>query len=247
VLPFALPRLDIQALGDVQVTIDGKPVTNADWQGQAARDLFYYLVTHPDGLTKETVGSVFWPESSPAQMKRQFKNAIYRLRQALGPEVVLFDEDRYRFNRELDYAYDVESFLGKLDEAQATSDPDTRATALQAALGFYTGPYLPGTEGEWALWERERLAQLHMQQTLRLAELELERGKYKSVLEVCQEALTEDPCLEEAHRLAMRAHAALGNRAAVVRQYERCRQALLDEVQAPPSPQTVALYETLTR
>jgi hypothetical protein len=45
----------------------------------------------------------------------------------------------------------------------------------------------------------------------------------------------------------MRAHAALGNRAAIVRQFESCRQALLNEVNVPPSSQTVTLYETLMR
>jgi DNA-binding SARP family transcriptional activator len=43
----------------------------------------------------------------------------------------------------------------------------------------------------------------------------------------------------------MRVFAALGNRAAITRQYERCRTALQKEIDAYPSPQTVSLYETL--
>jgi two-component SAPR family response regulator len=247
VVPFSSPKLHIQALGKAQVVVDSKPVANADWQGQAARDLFFYLLTNPDGLTKEAVGTIIWPESSPAQLKLKFKNAIYRLRQALGQEAVMFDEDRYQFNRMLDYEYDVESFLGKLTQAQATNDPDKQIAAYQTAIHIYKGTYLPEIEGEWAWWERERLRKAHMDATIRLAELHLETGRPTSALEFCRRALSEDPCLEEAHRLAMRSHAAIGNRAAVVRQFKRCQQALLEEVNVPPSSQTMALYETLIR
>jgi hypothetical protein len=45
----------------------------------------------------------------------------------------------------------------------------------------------------------------------------------------------------------MRIHAAMGNQAAVVRQFEHCRQTLLNEVKVNPSPQTISLYEALIR
>jgi ATP/maltotriose-dependent transcriptional regulator MalT/DNA-binding SARP family transcriptional activator len=244
-VPFGSATLKIQALGRAQVMVEGKPVANADWQGQAARNLFFYLLTYPDGLTKESLGSIIWPESSPGQLRLSFKNAIYRLRQALGQEAVLFDEDRYQFNRALDYEYDVETFLGKLAQAQATADLDEQIAALQSAIHIYKGPYLPEVEGEWAWWERERLRQAHIEATVQLAELHLKSGRHAAALEYCQRAFAEDSCLEEAHRLAMRAHAAMGNRAAVVRQFKQCRQALQEEVNVSPSSETMTLYETL--
>jgi hypothetical protein len=142
-VPFVSPKLHIQALGRAQVAVDGRPVANADWQGQAARDLFFYLLTNPHGLTKEAVGTTIWPDSSPAQLKLKFKNAIYRLRQALGQEAVLFDEDRYQFNRTLDYEYDVETFFGKLAQAQTANNLNDQVAALQSAIRIYSGPYLP--------------------------------------------------------------------------------------------------------
>lgn len=246
-VPFGSPRLHIQALGRAQVLVDGRPVANADWQGQTSRDLFFYLLTFPGKVTKEIVGSVIWPESSTAQLKLKFKNAIYRLRQALGQEAVLFDEDLYQFNRASDYEYDVEIFLGKLAQAQAAADIDEQIAAYRAALSVYQGPFLPETEAEWAWWERERLSRAHLEAAIRLAELYLEIGKPVSALEYCQLALSVDPCLEGAHRLAMRVHAASGNRAAVVRQFKQCQQVLLEEVNVPPSDQTTTLYETLIR
>ena len=246
-VPFGSPRLHINALGRAQVSVDGKPLANADWQGQAARDLFFYLLTSTNGLTKEVVGTIIWPDSSPGQLKLKFKNAVYRLRQALGQETVLFDEDRYQFNRTLDYEYDVETFLEKLAQAQAATDRDQQVAGYEAAIHIYKGPYLPDVEGEWAFWEREYLRRTQMEAIVKVAELHLEAGRHTIALNYCQRALAEDLCLEEAHRLAMRAHAALGNRAAVVRQFKQCQQSLLEEVNAPPSSQTTVLYETLIR
>lgn len=245
--PLASPKLTIQAMGRAQVSVEGKLVSNAAWQGQAARELFFYLLTQSDGLTKESVGSLFWPECSSAEVKLKFKNAIYRLRQAVGPEVVVFDEDRYYFDRGLDYEYDVETFWARLARAEKVKANSERIAAYQNAVQAYGGPYLPEVGADWASWERERLKQAYLEAVLRLAELCLETEDYRPALDYCQLVLAEDDCLEEAHRLAMRAHAALGNRAAVVRQYERCRQALLSEVSMPPSSQTTALFEMLTR
>ena len=158
-----------------------------------------------------------------------------------------FEEDRYQFNRSLDYEYDVEIFLGRLAQAQMATAPEGQVAAYQAAVRIYKGSYLPEAEGEWAWWERERLQQAHLEATVKLAELHLGAGRHTTALEFCQLALSEDSCLEEAHRLAMRAHAAMGNQAGVVRQFKRCQHALQEEVNVPPSSQTVTLYETLIR
>jgi LuxR family maltose regulon positive regulatory protein len=74
------------------------------------------------------------------------------------------------------------------------------------------------------------------------------RNRYvKKTLYRLRRALSQDACLEEAHCLAMRAYAATGNQAALARQFERCRQAMQEELGIPLSPQTEALHERLMR
>ncbi|MCB0153954.1 MAG: bacterial transcriptional activator domain-containing protein, partial [Anaerolineae bacterium] len=165
----------------------------------------------------------------------------------LGTEAVLLDEgsDRYYFNRNLDYEYDVESFQKAVEQARQASSLAQQMSAYRRVLELYKGHYLPWVEGTWAWAERERLWLLFKEASLQLAQLHLDAGQYEQVLKQCQHLLAKDPCLEQAHRLAMQAHAGLGNRAAVVRQYELCCDTLLREVNAPPSSQTEALYNML--
>jgi LuxR family transcriptional regulator, maltose regulon positive regulatory protein len=247
-IPFAPPKLTIQALGKSQVVRDGNQVSVPEWQNQRkVRELFFCLLSNAQGLTKEEIGLIFWPESSAAQLKLQFKNVIYRLRHALGPDIVLFDEDLYWFNSDLDYEYDVENFLSCIATARTNDQIEQKVSAYTRALNLYQGPFLPEADGAWISTERERLRSLYVQAALELAQILFETSVYNTALEYCQLALGEEPCLEEAHRLAMQIFAARGNRAGINRQFERCKQALIDEVNALPSPQTLSLYESLIR
>jgi len=246
-VPFAPPRLFVQALGRLQVKTGDHILTSTDWQAQEACDLFFYLLTHPEGLTKEQIGLAFWPESSPAELKLRFKNNMYRLRHAAGKDIVLFKDETYYFNHYLDYEYDVETFLREINEAQQSDNLDKKASHLRAALKTYKGSYLPEVDETWVVLERQRLHQIYIDALLELTGLYLEKRQYETALKYCQHALEQDHCLEAAHRLAMRIHAAMGNRAAVERQYDLCRRTLQDEFNLQPSPQTETLYQTLTR
>ena len=118
---------------------------------------------------------------------------------------------------------------------------------VRSALTLYAGDYLPDVDQEWVVPIREHLYQLYVEAMLNLALYHLEQQEYRSALQWTQQLLEEDPCHEEAHRVAMRAYAGLGNRSGVARQFQICRDALWEQVQVPPSPQTLTLYERLVQ
>ncbi len=239
------PRLSFQALGTVQVMIGDKCVTGAEWEAKVARDLLFCLLAHPGGLTREEIALIFWPDHTPAQLKLQFKKTIYRLRRAVGQDVICLIQDRYRFNRALDYEYDVEAFETHLAQAEAGAGTKEGAASYQAAINLYKGPYLSDVDGTWVHAERERLWQAFVHAVLELADYCFAEGDFARTLELVHRVLKQDACVEEAVRLALRAHAALGNQADMARQLDRFRQALLEEADAPLSPETKMLYESL--
>ena len=243
--PRDLPSLRMCALGRAEVLVNGQEVTNSDWKTKAARDLLFCFLAHPEGLSKEQVSMLFWPDSSPDQIKTRFKNSIYRLRSALGQEVIVYDNNIYRFDRSLDYEYDVELFLENVTLGNSATEASAQIKAYRAATQIYGGDYLLDIDSPWAVIERERLYRLYVDSFLSLAGLYFEADQADDALQCCQRILEKDPCLEEAHRITMRIYASLGNRAKVARQYAQCQQALQEELAAPPSPQTVELYASL--
>ncbi|MBI1297035.1 tetratricopeptide repeat protein [bacterium] len=238
-------KIQIRALGRGEVTYNGNRLDNSDWQTTSARELFFCFVAHDDGLTKEEVGEIFWSDSTPGQLKTRFKNAIYRLRSAVGPDAVIFENDLYFFNRTLDYEYDVEHFEDAISKAKRSLDIEAKRVALLQATALYQGDFLPEFEPAWAQLERTRLRGLYVDAMLDLGEICLAMNDPNRALDRSRLLLSDDPCLESAHRLAMSAHAQLGNRAGVARQFEQCSDALMAEFGVPPSQETEMLYDRL--
>lgn len=238
-------QIFIRTLGQIEVRFENKPVRSSDWQAQTARDLLLLLIAHPAGLTKEEIGAIFWPEASPDQLKTRFKNTIYRLRKALRPDVVVFEGDVYRFNEALDHIYDVALFLNSVKQARAETEIAKQQQLYQQAVTAYGGEYLPDTDASWVWSERERLQRIYFEISLELGDLYIQTQEYQHALACGERLLAQDSCYEAAHRLMMRAHAATGNRAAVARQFQECERVLQCEIAAPPSEQTIALYNQL--
>ncbi len=245
IIPFAPATIYIRALGRMQVRVDDHKITSSEWQTQAARDLFFMLMAHPEGMTKEEISLIFWPDASLEEAKFRFKNTIYRLRRAVGKNSILLDQDIYRFNNKLDYEYDVEVFLRENAQAAQSREPMEKLTHYREALKTFRGNYLTEIEDTWALNPREYLRQNFLAVLLSAATIYFDLAKYEQSLEYCQRALDEDNLLEEAYRLALRTFAAMGNRVGLIRQYKRCVETLEREINAPPSEQTQALYQEL--
>lgn len=244
-LPSSPPELTIFSLGQVQVEKGGQALTNKDWKTKLSRDLFFCLLAHPEGLHKDVLSEMFWPESQPDQLKFNLKKALYNLRKAVGKDMLLFKEGYYQFNWDADYEYDVETFWNQIDRAQKAPDRRRRLAAYEAACTLYNGPYLPNVEGTWVYSPREQIWQAFREAALALGRHNLETGNFCEALNYSNQILSEDLYVEEAHRLAMRAHAFMGNRAAVVRQFELCQKVLAEHLDVSPAPETQALYTKL--
>jgi DNA-binding SARP family transcriptional activator len=98
----------------------------------------------------------------------------------------------------------------------------------------------------WAVQERERLRQIYTSALADLAQLYLDINQLDRCLATCQLALTQDRYNEAIYQLEMRAYAALGDRASIVRRYNACKAALMEGFGISPSQETEALYRDLT-
>jgi len=238
-------QLRIQAFGQEKVWLQNILITTSDWQVHAAKEMFFVFLAHPDGLTKEQVGLYMWPDASTEELDIKFKNTLYRLRSAVGKQVILLAEGMYRFNPMLEYSYDVEIYLTSIQRANEAEDPRQKIKYFSHAIQQYNGDYLPEVDDYWAIPDREKYRQMYIDTLYAIAGLYNEKKIYKSALRYCHRALEEDPVNEEVHRLAMRIHAVTGNKAEIIRQYETCRQELEEKFDVEPSEQTQLLYDTL--
>ncbi len=238
--------LVIRAFGRSEVQVNGRIVSSSEWSTQSVRDLFFYFLSRGVAVTKEQVAAALWPEvDDPQVLKQRFKAYIFRLRRATRRDIILFDEEYYRFNFGLDYEYDVEAFETFLARARATRELDEQIDNYQKAIELVKGPYLADVDLPWALGERERLEQIHLSALGDLAQLQFSGRRLNDALGTAQQILLIDPYREEVHRLMMRIHAARMDRAAIHHQYQTCKAAL-KTLGLAPSPETERLYHELT-
>lgn len=246
-VPVSPPELTILTLGRIQVSLGDHIISGMEWRSQTARDLMLLLMLHPEGLTKEQIGLIFWPDISPAELKIRFKNTIYRLRHAAGKDVVVFEDDLYYFNRAIDYEADFETFNREIQLAGLARKAEQEIIHYRRAVELYKGEFLPEINEEWVLGERDRLHQKFMTALKRLADLYLQTAQPVEALAFANKYLEFDAVNEEVHQMIMRCYASMGNVRMVVKQYQTLSSLLEKELGNQPSPQTVSLYDLLTR
>ncbi len=237
------PRLEIRSFGNVQLLHNQRPIGISDWQTREARDLFFFLL-HSPPLTKEQIGVEFWPEISTARLKMRFKINIYRIRQAIGPDSVVFENERYRFNRSIPYSWDRENLDELLRALQQVDGPD-KIKLLEQIMGLLKGPYMADLDAEWAISDRLKYQDIHQDLMIELAKLYLTNDQARACLNMARLVLKTDPLLEMAHRLIIQAYATLRDPAGMALQYREYRQILKEELGLQPSSELSALYNQL--
>jgi len=241
------PHLIIRAFGKASVRVGGKLLTLSDWQTQSVRDLFFYFLNSQKPLTREQVAETLWSDiDEPHKIKLRFKNDIYRLRRAVGQDVITYADIFYSFNHALDFEYDVEAFESFLVRAKKSRDIEEQIGLYQKAVDLVKGPFLADFYADWAIIERERLSQSYLATLLTLAELLLKQARHEQALAVCQRALDYDLTFEAAYALSMQIYHRMGDRASIIRTYQTCYEALQRQLGFPPSNDTDHLYHRLT-
>jgi len=241
-------KLIIRGFGRTQVKVGGKSLALSDWQTQSVHDLFFYFLTMKEPLTKEQIGTIFWPDiEEPSRLKMRFKNDIYRLRRAIGSDAILFENDRYSFNRSCDYEYDVEAFESLLFQTKVTRDTDLQIELLERAVNLVHGHFLEDIYATWAWTERERISQIFLQTLLDLAELLKNTNKFQEALGIYQRAIDHDPTFEIAYLHAMNLYMQLNDRVSAIRLSEAYTDMMAQELDLPPSSEMEAVYKRLAR
>ncbi len=242
-------QITITAFGEINVHLAGKPIAATEWIHQkTVREIFFYLISHPYGLTKEQVGITFWPYSSPTQLSCQFKNAMYRMRRALGKETIQFHQETrtYSFNRDCDYKYDVEDFQEYIKLANNQVDECSKISQLQRAVQIYQHPYGPQLDGTWAEPLRRKYYLDYEKAQLEIASYFLSIENYSASRDICFDIVKIEPCQEKAYQICMEAYSGLNNMTEIHRTFNMCKENFENILGIRPSNMTIKIYKDLS-
>jgi predicted ATPase/DNA-binding SARP family transcriptional activator len=256
------PLLRVRALGPLEIERGGEPVDVAS-QSLRARELLLFLLTHPQGCTKEQIGAALWPDVDPAKLRNNFHVTIHRLRKSLGAaELVTLDGETYAIDRKGGLDFDVETFEREVTAALkkdrdmtlalkheregtvALKKKEEALPRLTSAVALYRGEFFENSagSGEWVDDIRDRLRDLYARALTTLGRAQLAAGDARAAAEAYQRLVLLDDLDEEAARNLMTALAKAGDSAAAARAYRRLVESLRRELETEPEPVTTRLH-----
>ncbi|MBE2181901.1 MAG: tetratricopeptide repeat protein [Anaerolineae bacterium] len=232
-------NLRVHTLGREKIERDGVPVLPADWRAAAARELFFYLLFEGP-KRRETISLDFWPDSSAARVRSNFHTTLYRVRQALGENVIVFNNDTYEINPDIDIWCDAHEFEALVERAQGLSPRDARTEDLyRRAVDLYQGDFLPQLNGEWLDGYREHLSEVYLESLVGLGRCAHARRDLQQSLRLFKQALKLDPYHEEVHRSIMSCYAERGERQKVYLHLKQIQQLFRDDLSVELTRETL--------
>ena len=240
--------LEIKAFGHSSVSWRRERISCPEWtQQKTVRELFFYLISKPRGANKEQIGLILWPESSKTQLNCQFKNAVYRLRKAIGKDSIIYNSDTrfYQFNRSVQYSYDVEVFTSIIQKAKFERNLESQIQHYKNAIITYDHPFGNNLEGVWVEPIRESLYKSYEQAVIKVAEYDLNYGNHQVALDICKNLLEIEPTQERCWQLIMCAYSAQDDRSGIIRTYKDCEKIIYSHLGMNPSKSTNDLYISL--
>ncbi|MFN7308545.1 MAG: BTAD domain-containing putative transcriptional regulator [Alphaproteobacteria bacterium] len=215
-------------------------------RGRKARAILGYLCLDAgQRVPRAKIASLLWDRVPENQARASLRQSLRELLLAFGPladEILETDAEMIRLNQRSCW----------VDTAAILAGPHPANLLRTDLAALCEGELLEDLNGiseafdEWLLMERARFAteitgvfDEELQQIVQ-AEVPAERraGLARRII-AC------DPTHEGASRILMIALADLGEKAQALREFERCRLAMLSRLEVEPSAETRALYERL--
>ncbi|MGB7539564.1 MAG: BTAD domain-containing putative transcriptional regulator [Anaerolineales bacterium] len=240
-----LMALTVKALGSLEITWSGSAIPRAAWTSQKTKEVFLYLVDRSPAA-REDLLSVFWPEMPSGRALANLYQTLYRIRRAIGSDILLLRDQICRFAENVTVVYDVSAFEKSAREAIARPVTDRkRLTGLEKAAALFRGEYLKDVPVDWASQRREEINRLFLTVIRDAADECLALCRNEEARAYAARGLEVDPFRDDLHQRMLKILAAMGRKHEVVDHYQKYVFLLRNDLGLDPPLETRALYDSL--
>ena len=203
----------------------------------------YLLLKGRHPVSRNYLAYLLWPDVSESEARANLRRHLHLLRKYLPaspPDTpwILSARQTIQWNPEANYWLDVAA-LEAFDAAKANEED--WATLIETCRGDLLTEFYD----DWILTERAQLHQRYSWLLERRIAAQKEAGDLSGAIYTTKRLLTADPLREEPYRELMELYYRAGDRAAALREFEKCRAMLQGELNAEPMPETLALRNAI--
>jgi DNA-binding SARP family transcriptional activator len=238
-------RIEIRLLGGFRVhRADGSLVEDREWRTAKTADLVCLLALRADRyVSVDSLLEALWPSVEPQRGRGSLRTAASQIRQVLGPGHLYRGIEGLKLGKVWVDALSFTDLTTDVRRLLDTGDLTAAAMIISEAVALYSGDLSPRDErGDWALPARRALSDCYQGLLLDAAETAVALGEMREAVEFAGRGLGLDPFSERAARALMRAHAGGGEVSRALREYDRFRRMLAQELGSEPSSETRQLY-----
>jgi DNA-binding SARP family transcriptional activator len=243
-------QLRVQLFGRFQSYIDLTLLTGLE--AAKVQELFAYLLLYRERPHfRETLAGLLWLDTPVVQARKYLRQALWRLQAGLvGPAgaVLVVDNEWVQVHDGaalwLDVAVFEETFAA-VHRVRGSELSEAQVLRAKDAAALYHGDLLEGCFQDWVLYDRERLQNHYLTLLEKLMDHCEATDRYEEGLDYGDAILCLDRAHERTHRRMMRLRYRSGDRTGALRQYQRCRTALAEELAVQPAGRTEQLHQQI--
>ncbi|HEY2474468.1 MAG TPA: AAA family ATPase [Candidatus Cybelea sp.] len=231
--------LEVRLLGQVEITVDGKPFRLATPR-KSLQLLAYILMHRAAAVSRDYLAFLLWPDEEEGVARGRLRSTLSDLLKVLpqpGADFIGISSEEVWWSGEVDLRLDVDAF------SEAAKDPER----LEEAATLYRGDLLPELYDEWLYGFRERFRNVYLTVLTQLVTALRKRGEFTRAIEVARKVLEADPWREDIVRRIVALRYESGDAAGAISEYHAFESRLRDEMGVDPMPESVALAERVLR
>ncbi|MFD7507236.1 BTAD domain-containing putative transcriptional regulator [Streptomyces sp. NPDC059850] len=244
------PQLSFQVLGPLKVSVDGRPLLLRSARQRTV--LAVLLLTPGRVVSVDALADAVWHSDPPATVRNQIAICVSALRKTFRDEagvdgLIETQLPGYVLHREGHYV-DVADLYESSAAARAAAeagDTNEAAARFEDALALWSGPVLDGMDGSALSGAVGRISELRTNLTEEYAAVQLQQGRYRSVVECLGPVVAEHPLREYARAILMRAYHLSGRRSEALDCYREGRRVLVAELGVEPGAELRELHRTV--
>lgn len=234
--------LYIKLLGPVQIEWNNQPLHVGSRKALA---IVGYLTAETPTLSRERLTDLFWQD----EPEKQARNKLRRELHTLAHEARLRDHLQASHHLvSLQLSPTCQTDIQTVVSLKSRGDIQSLLEAVTLFQGEFMHGSYPNTSLEFETWlgrQREQWKKYLLHLLQNISNHFARQQQYEQAEQYARRHVTLDPWDEEGYRLLISILGKSGQRSAALACFEQCRQLLTKELGVEPSPETVALVESL--
>jgi len=241
-------------LGPPRIECDGQPVSVDTRKAMA---LAAYLAVTGERHSRDTLATLFWPQSDQARARAALRRTLSVLKRAVCGAGLEIEQDSLALRPGADLWLDVDRFRHLLDGCQTHGHaPDGVCPAcvapLTEAVDLYCADFMTGFTlrdspqfDDWQSFTSRTLGAAQAGALQKLVRFYSARQDFELAIAYAWRWLELDPLDELAHYQLMQIYVWTGRRAEALRQYQECAKILEQELGIPLQEEITRLYHAI--